>query len=352
MRLPIRRIAALRTTRQRSVLPNPVLGPDGLYHADQISHLRKFDLETLAEIWKVKTGPVWIVRALEDVVVVTGYGVGVGLSTADGTEIWRRPFANNRAEWAERVLLVSGNRIEVVDLRTGQQVDEYGLDAAVYLQRAFGDTALLAAAGTAEHPRNRDPIGLFDLRTREWRWRRNLLGEIKERYGVESQNPAIGFVLGTEGRFVATYGGHTFGGSLEDGRILWCSPEDSRYAWPEVHGGRVFMLSSERKDFFVTHFVALDEATGETIYDVPMTDHSPPLVKKLGRATQPLVLEGHLAYATESGFLVAFRESDGRPVWHYRHKHELFRGLVAGRRAFVPSADGNILVFEEDGAST
>jgi outer membrane protein assembly factor BamB len=98
--------------------------------------------------------------------------------------------------------------------------------------------------------------------------------------------------------------------------------------------------------------VALDEATGETIYDVPMTNHSPPLVKKLGRAQEPLVLEGHLAYATEAGLLVTFRESDGQPVWHYRHRDSLYSGLVAASRAFVPSADGNILVFEEGGVST
>lgn len=351
MGLPIRRIAALRVTRQRSVLPNPVLGPGGLYHADQISHVRKFDLQTLEEIWKVKTGRVWAVRALQDVMVVTDYSVGIGLSVADGREIWRRPFESNTAVWGERVLLVSGNRIQVIDLRTGQQVDEYGFDTGVYLKRVLGDVAVLAAAETSEFSGNGDPIGVFDLRRREWRWRRHLLDEIKERYGVETRIPAIGFVLGTEGRFVATYGGHTFGGNLDDGRILWCSPEDSLYAWPEAHGGRVCMLSSERKDFFVTHFVALDEATGETIYDVSLADHSPPLVKKLGHATQPLVLEGHLAYASGAGLLVAFRESDGQPVWHYRHKDSLYRGLVAGRRAFVPSADGSILVFEEEGAS-
>lgn len=351
MQLPLHLKRSLSVSRQRQALWPPVVSGDALYHGDQ-RWLRKYNAGNLEELWKVAAGRVHAVKAVDDVVFVSAHDATErGYQSADGKEIWRLDLGLNWIVWKDRLLVGRGPQIEFVDIRTGQILERLEVGWEAGFRAAWEDTLLLSDAFSLTES-SRGPFRLFDMQTRRVIWERDLLGEMRTQFGIGCQFNAVSFVLGTEGRYVATYGGHTFGGSLEDGRILWCSPEDSLYAWPEVHGGRVFMLSSERKDFFVTHFVALDEATGETIYDVSMADHSPPLPKKLGRAQEPLVLEGHLAYATESGCLVALRESDGQPVWHYRHKDELFSGLVAGNRAFVPSADGNILVFEEEGAST
>jgi outer membrane protein assembly factor BamB len=353
MKTPLKLIKKLPIRKRRGVMWTLASAHGALYYGDGEKFLRRFDLGSLEETWKVSAGRVWVVCAFEDVVFVTTRdGTDRGIHPRDGSEIWRQDLGLNWRVWRDHVLVGRGSRIEVLDIRTGRQVDEVDVGREASLRGVFGDLLILSRFMNRDGTGGGDPISCFDLGERRPVWERNLLADVKAEYGVETRIPAIGFVLGTEERFVATYGGHTFGVSLDDGRILWCSPEDSLYAWPEVHGGRVFMLSSERKDFFVTHFVALDEATGETIYDVPMTNHSPPLVKKLGRAQEPLVLEGHLAYATEAGLLVTFRESDGQPVWHYRHRDSLYSGLVAASRAFVPSADGNILVFEEGGVST
>jgi outer membrane protein assembly factor BamB len=230
--------------------------------------------------------------------------------------------------------------LNVLDVRTGGSVDFLDLPASASLGPVWCDLLFFSTERVG------DPCGAYDLAGRRLLWKRDLMQEIHSAFGITEQYPGAGLVLGSGGRYVATRGLHTFGGSMEDGHLLWCSPEDSLHAWPNVDGGRIYMLSSQAKDPLVTHFVALEEATGATVYDISLADHSPPLPMKLGRALRGVLLDEHIAFSSDSGVLVVFRLSDGMPVWHYRHDESLWGGTTDGRRLYVSANDGNILVFE------
>ena len=132
-----------------------------------------------------------------------------------------------------------------------------------------------------------------------------------------------------------TRGPVVFGLSVEDGSIRWGFPVAVTYHAPNVHGGRIYVL-------LMDHFVCLDEATGEIVYDVQHLQLAEAFLPKTGT-----IYGGKIAFAMESGHLAVFDLVDGRLVWLYKHKLKLGRTAEADGRLLVTSDDGHLLVFEE-----
>jgi outer membrane protein assembly factor BamB len=161
-----------------------------------------------------------------------------------------------------------------------------------------------------------------------------MLVEMKEQFGVEHEERAVGFVEGSlPNHLVLTRTGSVFGCSLSDGELLWHAPVDVPYFWPNVHDGRIYVFCPPR-------FIAIDEASGVVLYDVTHPELERALFPKTGT-----VYEDKITFATESGHLPVFDLRDGRLVWSHVRKASLGRTAEADGRLLVTTDRGELLVF-------
>jgi outer membrane protein assembly factor BamB len=130
------------------------------------------------------------------------------------------------------------------------------------------------------------------------------------------------------------------GCSLRDGKVLWYQPTVLGYSRPNVHDGGLYGQSAAEPD----HFIAIDEATGQIIYDT----HHPELKSAIWPAPGAFH-QNRLAIGMESGYLAVFDILDGSLVWLYTQSYGMGETVELDGRLGVSSDDGCLLVFEDEG---
>ena len=171
-------------------------------------------------------------------------------------------------------------------------------------------------------------------------WERNLRDEILAAYDVKMPDPLPSFVCGSPGRFVVACGRSTLGCSLESGRVLWHAPVWVTYYSPNVYEGRVYVAHMDRS-------IAIDEATGEVLYDVSHPELRGAVLWRPGT-----VYGETIAYANEQGLVAIFDRRDGSLVEIHKYKAPLWGTAEADGRLLVSTGDGKLLVFEEKPAGS
>ncbi len=336
----LRLIKKIRTGRRRTFLGWPVVGPDAIYVSDPEGDTIKVDRKSLDLVWRIKFPRKFEAGFIcgDGLVFVRGFNTDeIGVLRADsGDLVWTRGKVGGGADFWRGKLLTTvpqseGGGLKVVDPATGEVIDWIPLPGRIGTKGRCGDLLLFTLFEGQD-----DLVRALDLRERRYVWERDLLSEMKARGNLEEENPTISFVPGSEGRFVATAGGATFGCSLGDGKILWHAPVPVPYYWPNVHEGRVYVLLYGR-------FFAIDETTGEIVYETHHPELKEVLYMKAGT-----VYGGKLAIPTESGHLPVFDLSNGRLASLDKYDATLWRTAEADGRLLVTTGEGKLLVFADE----
>ena len=334
-------ISPKRNKWDKVLLSEPLAAGNGIYVAEwyETGEVVKLDRETLEVVWRVKTPPPGAGvgaglnprEAWNDDLILAGSVDGrVGMIEADSGRLrWTVSLAYAPRIWNGRVVAKNKVAVLLIDGLTGETTAQLGVSWP-------GDNAFKLCEDRILSYPSEDVIGCLDLSTGQVVWQRGLLREMGEFARFDFKTNAIGLEAGSlPGSFVVTRGPVVFGLSLEDGSIRWGAPVAVAYYWPNVHGGRIYVL-------LMDHFVCLDEATGEIVYDVQHPQLAEAFLPKTGT-----IHAGKIAFAMESGHLAVFDLADGRLVWLYKHKVKLGRTGEADGRLLATSDDGHLLVFDE-----
>jgi outer membrane protein assembly factor BamB len=344
------------------VLSTAYVSADAIFTGDADKVVVKLDKESLKEAWRKKT-KLQVRGGYRDVVLLVYYDEMQAWSS-NGEVIWKRKTSQNFSCRGDRIYFIEP-RLEVVDFVTGAVIEAMDCPQGAP-DLVVGDVLLVT------DPLNTDPVRAFHLGTRQVVWEKNLVLEMRDRYGVDEHGSAIHFAAGAGDRCVVERGGHLFGLSVLDGQFLWKTPVHVPYFGLQVKGGRIYVWTTasaptQTKVTFdlgsghvsrqhvapasgENRFVIVDEATGEMLadrslaqYGRPFRDHQEPQRGTLCR--------NHVVFTTRSGLMAVFRLSDGELVWHHQHRDQLFYPVFENNRLYVACADGSLVVFEaESGA--
>jgi hypothetical protein len=227
-------------------------------------------------------------------------------------------------------LVIENDSIEIREPLTGHLVRTISVPGGIHDSGTLcGNILVQPVAEPSEKAIN--------LESGQVEWERDLRMEMGALLSEPSPSRFLAVLCSShEATFLAMHGGSSFGCSLKDGSIHWhvqvWSPPDS---WPTVGGGRLYVLLRDR-------LVAIDEATGRTVYDVRHPELWDSYREKAGT-----VYKDRLAIATESGHLAVFNTGDGSLVTSYAGKVPLWRTAEADGRLLVATGDGALLVFDE-----
>ncbi len=321
---------------QRAVhVSEPVVGSRAIYCAYDKGEFTAFDKVTLAVLWKrpsegFEPGREWSERLLE--IGKLGGDVAM-LDLKSGTRLWTRPTLSGGAKpWRGRLLIARLQGYEIVEPHTGS------VEREVDVPGGLTDATVLCGDVTvgATYPGG-DPARAFSLVEERVLWERQMLVDMEARFGVVHSDRGMSFVPGSvPSSVVLTRTGSVFGCSLHDGSLLWHARVSVPYYWPNVHEGRIYVLC-------VPRFIAIDEASGEIVYDVKHRELEEVLFAKTGT-----IHGGKVAFATESGHLPVFDLTNGRLVWLYKYKGSLGRTAEADGRLLVTTGRGELLVFADE----
>ena len=327
--------------RGASIVSRCVVG-DGIYagepgFGDPRAQTVKLDRTDFRELWRTPSEGASPERQYGTVLLMAGVQT-VGVDAETGKRVWARQSRWGPLDWRGRLVLQTTDALEVVDPKAGEVQERIEVPGGMAWGMLVGDLLL----------QKKDfggVVRLFDLTERRLLWERDLYAESEvpedpRPIGLRDPKPgcALHFVAGGPGRFVMVAGAETFGCSLEDGRVLWRASVPVHYNWPNVHEGRVYVLDIGR-------FVALDEATGEVVYDV-----RPPELYGAIRGRPGTIYGDQIAFANESGHLFVFNLRNGKLVWWYKHGAPLWATAEADGRLLVSTGDGRLLVFTESGS--
>jgi hypothetical protein len=127
-----------------------------------------------------------------------------------------------------------------------------------------------------------------------------------------------------------------FGCSLSEGAVRWAA------SIPQGRGstrdGRMWIVAASAASQSL-RLVCLELLAGYVAYDVAHeVDLMDPWPPALG--------EREVACCSPSGWVVAFRLSDGSLVASYKYKSGVYTPIFADHRLLVPAADGMLLALE------
>lgn len=289
--------------------------------------------ESLQVMWRLPG------KALRPLVVVSDEHVVVRndrweLGVVDlrkGDLVWSKHAYGLPPIWRGIVVSQMGKDLELLDVRSGNSCARVELPAGDGgPDGVCGDITLVSRADGGA-------IGV-DLSSGQVLWQRNLIKDIRAKYGFDYERPVISYRVGTLGdRFIVRRDTVTCACSAATGELLWFSPLCPGDVGPDVRNGRIYGMMPDR-------FIALDEATGEVVYDVHHPELQGALFPKRGAFFGDFV-----AYSMESGHLAVFDIRDGRLAAHYKYKEPLTDVVEADGRLLVGAGDGNLLVFDVSG---
>ncbi len=323
----------------------PIVGADGVYVGEdfdrkEIVKLRRAELDP---VWRVKSGEYWPLLALDGDLLVSAATKSARLDGVSGRQLWEvsEPSVERLDRllhpWRSHLVLRRRGNFELVDLKSGAVADRFPdprPDLTISCG-AGGDRVLLLG----EH----QLAGLvlcFDLSARRVLWEASFIDRLRDRFGIDADNPIIGLLPGSlPDRLIIKRGNGTAACSIEDGHLLWGVPLPLDYGAPYMQDGRVHGVFGDR-------FIALDEDAGAVIYDVRHPELSDGLYAYHGPS-----FRGQLAYAMQSGHLAVFDLQDGRLTGFHKYREPLGGVAEADGRLLATAGDGNLLVFEETSGS-
>jgi outer membrane protein assembly factor BamB len=246
-----------------------------------------------------------------------------------GEEIWRRACDFGLREWRGAMVAQQVSAFEVLAPDTGRVEDVINVSSTLSRPAPiWRDIALLSDAAQT------DRVCGFSLHDRRIMWERTWLSEMG-RFGL-SEAPTLVLSGGSvANRFVATGRGSLFGCSLDDGALLWHQRFSVPYYWPNVHAGRIYVLCPP-------HFIAVDEATGELIYDVVHRELEPVRLARMGT-----IYGDRIAFPAETGHVTVFDLRDGSLLWLHQYRASVEGIAEADGRLLASMGDGRLVVFED-----
>jgi outer membrane protein assembly factor BamB len=355
----LKQIGLASIARGPVVLSTPYVSADAIFTGDADKRVIKLDKNSLKEAWSRKT-KLQLRSGCGDVVLLAYYDEMQAWSSS-GDVIWKRKTSQNYSRRGNRLYFIEP-RLEVVDCTTGVVLD--AMDCPEGAPDPVNDDVLLVTDLL-----NTDPVRAFHLVERKVLWEKNLVTEMRDRYGVDEHGSSIAVEAGGGDRCVLERGGHLFGLSLLDGEFLWKTPVHVPYFGLQVKDGRIYVWTTASAPTHTkvtfdlgsgqvsrqhvapasgeNRFVIVDEATGEILadrslvqYGEPFRDHQEPQ-----RGT---LCQNHVVFTTRSGLMAVFRLSDGELVWHHQHRDQLFYPVFENNRLYVACADGSLVVFAAD----
>jgi outer membrane protein assembly factor BamB len=326
---------------RQGILSSPLAAGSGIYVAEwyKTGDLAKVDRHSLRVVWRVNTAlpnakpaeglspsSTW-----SDDFILVGAQSRIGMMEVESGRLrWIVSRASAPKIWNGHVVARTDGAILLIDGLTGE------IASRVRVPWPTDSVFVLCDGRVIPSPTSGGSMGCLDLGRGEVEWQRDVLMEMCEFARVRFESSAVGLAAGSRpNSFVATRGSAIFGLSVEDGSIRWVAPVTVTYHWPNIHEGRIYVL-------LMDHFICLDEATGEIVYDVRHPQLGEAFLPKTGT-----IYAGKIAFAMETGHLAVFDLADGRLVWLYKHKVKLGRTAAADGRLLATSDDGHLLVFDE-----
>jgi outer membrane protein assembly factor BamB len=341
------RVAPQKSRSAKVVLPQPLVGSDGVYVADhwEAKKISKLDRRTLKEVWRVPGigERCWPYAMWSDnlVLVQTVKPGDYGLCMLDGGTgrfLWEADCRlSTDARWRDNLLRRSDGGIELIDPLSGKSNERIPVsynDAYIYLQ--CGSHLVL----------KRDSIGSycgFDLETRRVLWERDLAADIGARVQASDRALTIQAATSPDVFVVTPRAALTCGFSIVNGECIWQAPVAMGYFRADVHDGRLYGQGAvQGGSLGWEHFISVHERTGEVVYA-----KSDPLLRSCFYPKPGTFYAGRMAIAHESGDLAVFDLATGLLVWHEKLKVSLWGTAEADGRLLVTAGDGNLLVFED-----
>ena len=296
---------------------------------------RTVRVDELACLGRVDLAVEWIERidgfdpvaVFGDVIVLGGEAEIRGFSLSErrvlwhcAAEAWRPgtggPMIREESSWVE------------VDPRTGRSRRRLRLPGMPALFE--GDLILCASESAIGE------FASFDAREGRTLWARDLLMDAQiEGGGLEVCNGT------TPGQFVATNhtAGQTMAFSLENGELLWKVGVSVPYYRPLVANGRIPILTLSLRG---NDYVLLDERTGGVL----VNRHEEGLAGMIHQQTGSMWGASRVVFTSESGHIAAFDLESGELIALERTNSTLWGSTIVDNRLLVPSAMGELLVYE------
>lgn len=361
MQFKLRQIAAFKVARRPVVLQQPVLTHTSVFTGVAGRFLARLDKQTGNVLWSKQMSGRARSAYGDNVLVYSGDERETQLWNEAGEVIWRR--RGNLGGRGDRQFLNQGGRLAVIDVMTGETIDD--LECPPGVPSLIHDGVLLL--------RNTDDatelVLAVDLAKRQLAWQKHLTTELRNRYQDDCSR-GLAFVASRPGQFVAKSVDHLVGVSLTDGQLFWGLEISMPYQAPLIKDGQMYVWSApstptstrvtfdldsgqiarERSEVAVSEnrLVIVDEATGKIAVDRPLAPYGAAF-KQVQEAYGGAICRNHVVFTAESGLMAAFSLSDGELAWWHEHRDQLFSPVFEDNRLYVACADGNIVVFEAEG---
>jgi outer membrane protein assembly factor BamB len=330
LRIPLECIGRLKLSKDAVVFA-PVVGPDGIFCGNRDEVLHKIARRSLKPAWGIPAEGFSPFFAFNKLAILNNLRDGTlrAVSSDTGADVWFCKPGGRQGFLRETTLVEVGSGVRTLDLCTGRMTEPLELPGHFQLQpMALCQDALIAEVT------DQSSILAINIRSLGIVWERGLLREFQDRLGLDRDNCALAVTCGGKQWFIATLPGGLFGVSLDEGNVLWHTPISVPYYWPNVHEGRIYVLTS-----YPARFVCLDQETGGIIYDRPQQEAA------LYKITKGTIDDGYIAYGV-GRLLLVFRLEDGELVWKYEHDDNVYMPVIADDRIFVTTGNGTLLVFE------
>jgi outer membrane protein assembly factor BamB len=209
----------------------------------------------------------------------------------------------------------------------------------------------------------------IDLTARRVLWEVRLRAIFLERFGDPCPG-GLAFVASRPGFVVVKTRAHLVSVSLVDGSVRWGLPLSVPYIAPFARDGRIYVWSApddwtstrvtidvasgetlrERLglDASDNHMVIVDEATGTIVVDRALSEYGPAF-RQPQKVHGGAMCRNHVVFTSSSGLMALFRLSDGELVWQHDLPDHLFSPVFEDNRLYLPTAGGDIVMFEAYG---
>jgi len=360
--MKLRAAVSPRIARGPVVLSDPHVTASGVFTSDQQKTVVKLDKGSLKELWR-RRSQLLVFGGLTDLVYV-GSGADYEAWDDAGALLWKREFPRDIYQCQDRLYLRDDAGIQILDIRTAAVLGRF--DCPDGFPALLEPDALLL-----QDPLRIDPLRLVDLGARRITWQKDIVSEMKIRYGIDEAQRIFYCIRDTQDRVVLVRSGHFFGMSLATGELLWALPMRLPYNVPQVRDGRAYVWTangtpaertteidlqsgrvgrSSRGGSAADHrFVIVDTAKGTILLDRPLAGYGS-MFRMPHEPRRGTLCRNHIVFTTDAGLIAVFRLSDGELIWSDSHPDALRYPVFAENRLYVPSDNGTVVMFEpEDG---
>jgi len=308
----------------------PVVGESEiyLYNAMVVSRrhggeMAALDRKTLSVKWRLRFEEFGPEEVYDSRFLIIGDWNAIGaVDVAAQRVVWSRESAGRL--WQRHLLVDTPTGLDLVDPATGDVRDSIAVNAG---PAAFSGDVFVGPV------RSKPGIFMgFDVVGRRRLWERDLLQELRTRFGLQDPVPFGAFSGSIPGQFLAGGAGVAIGCSLQDGAIRWKADVDLPYV-PQAVEGKIPVL-------YLGRFVVIDEATGRLLCD---ERHGTGLMVHERKGS---ILGGRVVFTSESGHVAMFDIDSGLLLWREEHKVTFWGSVEADNRLLVPASDGKLWVFE------